>query len=71
MIDDPPGGLLQSLVADPRGLYWAGHCGFVPGAGFCQRERRGDCAKCPFTATRDADACAVRRRRQRRRLRRG
>jgi len=60
--------LAELILADPTGAaHWAKHCGFVPGSGFCPQTRTAGCDDCLFRSMRDADARAVRRRRQRRR----
>jgi hypothetical protein len=60
--------LEELILADPmRAAHWAEQCGFVPGSGFCPRARTAACDECFFRSMRDADARAVRRRRQCRR----
>ena len=63
---------IAAVQADgARASYWAEHCAWIPGDGYCPRAHRSDCRdQCFFRWMRDRELTAVIRQRMRRRLQR-
>jgi hypothetical protein len=66
---DERGKFLDRILTDTeQARYWAEHCSWEPGTGYCRNQRSPDCVnECTFRHLRKAEADQIRRSRQQRR----